>query len=108
MIWGLWDWQAEATIEVKLGDADAESYRFDPMMALLDQLEKIKKDKQNKHWHFQRRHFSPFVISLNGILGREDLIVIVTLSWLMAVKMEEPILHMWGYGRNGAGPWDDV
>ena len=28
MIWGLWDRQTDAIINVKLGDADADTYRF--------------------------------------------------------------------------------
>ena len=33
MIWGLWYRQAEAIIDIKLGNTDANSYRFDPMAA---------------------------------------------------------------------------
>ena len=37
MIRGFWDRQAEAIIDVKLGDADADSYKYEPMTALLAQ-----------------------------------------------------------------------
>ena len=37
MIRGLWDIQVESIIDVKLGDADADSYKYEPMAALLAQ-----------------------------------------------------------------------
>ena len=36
MIQGLWDQQADAIIDVKLCDADADYYKYEPMVALLD------------------------------------------------------------------------
>ena len=70
MIWGLWNLQAEAIIDAKLFDADVNSLKYDPMTALLDRWETTKKDKHGKHCHNQRKHFSPFVISVGGMLGR--------------------------------------
>ena len=35
MIQGLWDCQVEAIIDVKLSGADADSYKYEPMAALL-------------------------------------------------------------------------
>ena len=39
-------------------------------------------------------YFYPFVLSVDGLLGKEDHVVLTNLSQLMAEKMEEPILHM--------------
>ena len=61
MIRGLWDRYSEAIIGVKIGDADADSYRYEPMAALLAWWEKINKDKKGKHCHYQREHFYPFL-----------------------------------------------
>ena len=49
MIRGLWDKQVEATIDAKLGDADADSYKYEQMVAILARWETIKKDKHGKH-----------------------------------------------------------
>ena len=35
MVRGLWDRQVDAIIDVKIGDADADSYKYEPMTALL-------------------------------------------------------------------------
>ena len=51
MIRGLWDLQVEAIIYVKLGDADSDSYKYEPMATLMSRWETIKKDKHGKHYN---------------------------------------------------------
>ena len=51
MIRGLWYRQFDAIIDIKLGDADADTYNYEAMIALLTRWEKIKKDKHDKHCH---------------------------------------------------------
>ena len=76
MVQGLWDRQVNAIIDVKLGDADADSYKYEPMTALLAWWEMTKKDKTGKHCHDQWKYFSPFVPTVGGMLGREALVLI--------------------------------
>ena len=73
---GLWDRQVDTIIDVKLGDADADSYKYEPMAALLARWETIKNDKHSKHCHDQRKHFLPFFLSVDGMLRREALVVL--------------------------------
>ena len=94
IIWDLWDRHNYSIIDVKLGDADAYTYRFEPIAVHLDQWDKIKKYKHINNFHDQQKHFSLFVLSIYGMLGRESLVVLASLSQLMAEKMDEPILHM--------------
>ena len=82
----------DAIIDIKLGNVDADYYRFEPMAALLACWEKIKKDKQIKYF-LNKRGGHPFVLSVNGILGMEALVVLANLSQVMAAKMEKHILH---------------
>ena len=84
MIPGLWDCQVNTIIDIKLADADADTYNYDPMTSLLARWEKIKKDKHGKHWHYQWKHFSLFVLSVDVMLGREYLVVLSQLSRVMA------------------------
>ena len=44
MIRCLWDRQVKAIIDVKLGDSDTDSYKYEQMSALLARWETIKKD----------------------------------------------------------------
>ena len=96
MIWVLWDIQTDAIINIKLGDAYMKTYRFEQISALLAQWEKIDKYTHGKHCHNQRKHFSPFVISIYGMLGREVLVILANLSRLMEAKTDEPISHVQG------------
>ena len=84
----LWDRQAESIIDVKLGNADADSYNYEPMTALLDWRETRKKNKHGKDCHNQKKCFSPFVLSVNGMLGKESLVLLLQLSQIMAEKMD--------------------
>ena len=86
MVQGLWCCQVDDIIDVKIGDADVYLYNYEPMTALLYRWEKIKKYKHSKNCHDQQKCFSPFVISVDGILGREALVVLSQLSQVMAEK----------------------
>ena len=57
----------------------------------------MKKDKHSKNCHKQREHFSPFVLSVDGILGKEALVVLANLSQLMEAKTDETISHVGGW-----------
>ena len=60
MILYLWYRKFKVIIKVKLGDADADSYTYEPMVMLLSWWETSNKDKDGKHCNDQRKHFSPF------------------------------------------------
>ena len=70
LVQGLWYCQVDAIIDIKLGDADADSYNYEPMTVLLARWETIKKDKHCKHCNDEQKHFSPVLISVDGMLGR--------------------------------------
>ena len=57
MIRVLWDFQVDAIIDVNLGEADTDMYKYEPMIALLTRWENINKDKHGKHGHNQRIYF---------------------------------------------------
>ena len=80
MVQGLWYCQVNSIIYVKLGDDDVDTYKYEPMTALLSRWEKIKKYKHSKHCHDQQKHFSLFVISVDVMLDRKALVVIYKLS----------------------------
>ena len=85
----LWDSQVNAIIDVKLVDSDTYTYKYKPMTLPLDRWENINKYKHGKHCHDQRKYFSPFVLSVDGMLERESLVVIYQFSQVMAEKREE-------------------
>ena len=80
LIRGLWDRHTNTIIDVKLSNANADIYRFDPMDQLRDWWDKTNKDNHGKHCHEQGGKNSPFVIYVYGMLGRESLVVLLNLS----------------------------
>ena len=55
MIRGLWDQQIENIIDVKIGNAYADSYKYETMSALQDRWKTIKKYKNGKHCNNQQK-----------------------------------------------------
>ena len=53
----------------------------------------IKKNKHGKHCHDQEKYFSPFVLSVDRMLGREALVILYQLIQVMAEKREEPLFQ---------------
>ena len=80
LIRGLWDRQTDAIIDVKIGNADADTYRFEAMVMLLDRWDKVRKDKNSNQCHNRGKHFSPFVLYIVVMLGREFLVVLANFS----------------------------
>ena len=91
VIWGLWYQQDEAIIDVKLRDADTDSYNNEPMAEVMARWETTKKYKHGRHCQDQGKHFSPFVIFVDGMLGRASLVLLAQLSWIVAEKIHKPI-----------------
>ena len=100
-IQGLGESQIEAIIDVRFGDADAETWKPEGMDNLLARWEKIKKDKHGQHHQDKGKFFSPFVLLVDGMMGKEAQVVIVTFIQLMSTKIDEIISHVkvWVNGR---------
>ena len=94
MIQGLWDFLFNAIIDFRLCDADADTYKYDSMTALLARWEKSKKDKHGNHCQNQRKMFLTFVNSVEGVLVMESLVVLSQLSQVMVEKREDPLLQI--------------
>ena len=97
LIKGLWESQTEAIIYVRFGDTDIYTYNKEVMDTLLPRWEKMKKYKNRQQYHKQRKHFLPFVLSVDGMSGKEAQDLIATFSWIVEVKIEEPIFNVKGW-----------
>ena len=88
MIRGLWYQRDESIIDVKNGDANADSYKYYQMADLMAWWETIQKYKHGKHYHNLRKNNSLFVLFVSGMLVREALVVLAQLIRTMASKMD--------------------
>ena len=70
------------------------------MADILALWETIKKDNHGKHYYDQRKHFSPFVLSVDGIIGREALVVLLQIEFSHGrEKVQTPV------ASTGRGKW---
>jgi hypothetical protein len=99
LIRGLWSRGTDCTIDVRITDVDAKSNQSkDPDKVLLAH-EREKKKKCLGACLEQRRHFSPFVVSADGLLGKEAKIPLRKLSAMLAEKWEKPCSEVCGYAN---------
>jgi hypothetical protein len=66
---------------------------------VLSAHEREKKKKYLGACLEQRRHFSPFVVSTDGLLGKEAKILLRKLSAILAEKSEKPYSEVCGYAN---------
>ena len=97
MIQGLWDCQVDAIIDIKVGDVDADTYKYDPMTSLLARWENIKNYKHGNHCHEQRKRFSSFFLSVDIMIGKKARVVLYQLSQIIADNREEPLSQVQGW-----------
>jgi hypothetical protein len=83
---GLWAHGTDCIIDVRVTDLDAASNVTRYPDKVLEAHEKEKMKKYLKPCLDQRRHFSPFVVSTDGLLGKEAKTFLKKLSCVLSEK----------------------
>jgi hypothetical protein len=97
LIRGLWAQGTDCTIDVRITDVDAKSNRSKDSDKVLAAHEREKKKKHLGACLEQRRHFSPFVASVDGLLGEEAKILLRKLFAMLAETWKKPHSEVCGY-----------
>jgi len=84
LVRGLWEKSTDTIIDVLVTNLDSKSYKNLPPKKALEQQEKEKKKKYCKPCENQRRHFTPFVLSTDGMFGFEARAFLKRLAKLLA------------------------
>ena len=71
LIRGFWKAGTDCILDVRVTDTDSKSYCKRTPFKVLESQEKEKKRKYLWTCQENRRHFTPFVLSVDGLLGRE-------------------------------------
>jgi hypothetical protein len=87
----------DCIIDVRVADTDAKSNLSKDPAKVLEAYEKEKKRKYLKSCLEQRRHFTPFAVSTDGLIGKEAKILLKKLSSLLAEKWEKPYSVVCGF-----------
>jgi hypothetical protein len=99
LIRSLWANGTDCIIDVRMTDTDAPSYRNREPVKVLESQEREKKKKYLQPCLDQRRHFSPFVVSTDGMLGKEATTLLKKLSARIAEKHGGTYSHVCGAMR---------
>ena len=78
-------------------DLDAKSNKSRNPDKVLAAHEREKKKKYLEPCLEQRRHFSPFVVSTDGLFGKEAKIVLKRLALMLTEKWGKPYSEVCGY-----------
>jgi len=86
LIRGFWDSNTDCIIDVRICNVNQASYLTRKLASIVQSAENEKKKKYLEPCLEQRRHFTPFVISCEGLLGKEADIFLKHLSMKFAEK----------------------
>ena len=90
LIRNLWKHQTDCILDVRITNLDAPSNIHRKPESVLLSHEREKKKKYLQACLDQRRHFSPFVVSCDGVLGKEAKVVLQNLAGRLAKKSGKP------------------
>ena len=99
LIRGLWANGTDCIIDVRVTDLDAKYQRHKDPLDILKSHEKEKKRKYLEPCLQQRRHFVPFVVSTDGLIGPEGHALLQKLAALLADKTGKSYSEVCGYIR---------
>ena len=91
LIRGFWEGSTDTIIDVRVTNLDSKSYKNLPPKKALERQEKEKEKKYCKPCENQRRHFTPFVVSTDGMLGFEARAFLKSFAKLLAENGRSPI-----------------
>jgi hypothetical protein len=95
---GFWARGTNCIVEVRVTDTDAKSYCKQPPDKVLESGEKMKKKKYLEACLEQRRHFTPFICLVDGLLaGREAHTFAKHLAAKLAKKWQRSYSQTCGY-----------
>eukprot|EP00731_Ephydatia_muelleri_P015411 Em0008g1131a len=86
---GVWQPQTVALLDVRVIDTDAHSYASHTVDAVLCSAEQEKKRKYSAAVEERRASFTPFVVSVDGVLGHDAQHLMKRLCDQIAMKAPE-------------------
>jgi hypothetical protein len=96
LVRGLWEKGTDCIIDVRVTNTDATYYALKPSDNVLEAAEKLKEKKYLQACLEQRRHFTPFVVSANGLLVKEAKTVLKVLEVCTATKAGKSYSNVMG------------
>jgi hypothetical protein len=83
---GPWERGTDCILDVRFTDTDAPAYQMKDPIKVLEASECLKKKKILQPCLGQFRHFTPFIVSVDGLIGKELKTVFKSLAARTATK----------------------
>ena len=99
MIRGLWNRMEECILDVRVTNLDSTSYKKRDLGKVLESQAKEERNKHLEACKRQRKDFSSFVVSTDGMLEDEANEVVNKLSKFLASKWDSPFSIVIGFVR---------
>ena len=90
LIRGFWERSTDCIIDVRICDVHQPSHANRKPASILKSSENDKKKKCLQPCMEQRRHFTPFVVSCEGLMGREADVFLCRMAKKLAQKWDRP------------------
>ena len=87
----------ETIVDIRVTDTDANAYKHQHPHEVLKKQEKEKKKKYLRACLDQRRSFVPFVVSTDGLIGREARNLLKQIALRLTAKWEQPYSVVRGF-----------
>ena len=97
LIRGFWSSSTDCIVDVRLTDTDQPTYLPKSPFEVLELHEEEKKRKYAKKCCEQRRNFTPFVISVDGMIGKEAKSFLKQLAYVCVEKWDITYSKVRGY-----------
>ena len=97
LIRGAWAPGTDLIIDTRVVDTDSKSYITRDPSQVLKQHEREKKNKYLKPCIDQRRHFTPFVVSTDGLIATEGTNLLKMLAARLSKKTQRPYSQVCGF-----------
>ena len=97
LIRGLWSKGTDCILDVRMTDLDAKSNKSRNPDKVLAAHEREKKKKYLEPCLEQQRHFSPYVVSTDGLFSKEAKMVLKRLALMLTEKWGKPYSEVCGY-----------
>ena len=99
LVRGLWERGTDCILDVQVTNLDASTYSGKDAMKVIGQMERKKRKKYGEGCSDQRRHFTPFVTSTDGMVGSAGQETMKQIAGFLAQKWRKPYSQVCGFVR---------
>jgi hypothetical protein len=99
LIIGLWERGTDCILDVRVMDTDAPTYQMKNPHKVIEAAEHLNKKKYLQPCLDQRRHFTSFIVSVDGLIRKEAETVLKVLAARTTAKAGKTYSNITGYIR---------